>query len=448
MKRLCTIIALSAAIATPAEIFATDNDSISETACVSNPIQIGRVSEEIAVILLNNRAPEVQPEKAPTFHISTANRNFILTIGGQVNVITGYDIGNNLYKQKGAGLSFTTSAIPVPPKQGSRSDYFINPLHGYLDFQVVGLQGTPNEISGYIKLSTNGVNSSIILKRAYLTYRNFTLGLKLTAFEDAKAMQPPTIDPEGPAGGVNTAVYEIGYTSRSFGGFRFGAALDMPTYHNSNGYYRGKDYPEYDGKQVLNDNAEEIIPDIPAWIEYASPSGNRIRLSGLLRHFAYHDLLAGKKRGTFGWGAMLSGNLYPSDKVILYYQMAYGKGIGAYIQDIAGKPISFVPDNAHPGHMKASPMMGWTAGVSYNPTPRLQLNAMFSQSRIWDVADYCNALPEEQNYKYALYGAANCFYSITSYLQAGLEYLWGYRRTWDIGGAHDSRIQAQLAFTF
>ena len=39
-------------------------------------------------------------------------------------------------------------------------------------------------------------------------------------------------------------------------------------------------------------------------------------------------------------------------------------------------------------------------------------------------------------------------YKLNSWLQAGIEYLWGHRETWNIGGAHDSRIQTQLAFTF
>jgi hypothetical protein len=149
-----------------------------------------------------------------------------------------------------------------------------------------------------------------------------------------------------------------------------------------------------------------------------------------------------------GWGVMLSGNVSPVDKLIFYYQVAYGQGIGAYLQDIAGKPISFVPDDARPGRMKASPMMGANVGVTFNATSKLQFNAMFSESRIWKVGDYCNALDESQNYKYALYGAVNCFYNINPWLQWGIEYLWGHRQTWNIGGANDSRIQTQLAFTF
>ena len=107
-----------------------------------------------------------------------------------------------------------------------------------------------------------------------------------------------------------------------------------------------------------------------------------------------------------------------------------------------------MPSDSDPGRMSASPMTGLNFGLSYNPTPKLQFNAMFSEARIWKVGDYCNSLPEEQNYKYALYGAVNCFYTINSYLQWGIEYLWGHRETWNAGGAHDNRIQTMLQLSF
>lgn len=445
MKRvliLCPVMLLfSAAIATA-------QDTIPDGTDTGNPIQLRHASPGDRELLKSTRAAEPGRDVAPSFVIKTANSNFIMTIGGEINPILGWDIGNNLYKQADAGISFVTSAIPVPATSGHKSDYYINPLNGSLYLQVVGLAGTPNQITGFVKAGTNGMNSQLVLQRAYVTWRNFTGGLKLTLFQDGYACQPPTIDPEGPSGCVSAAAYELNYISPSYNGFRYALAVDMPSYYNSNGYYRGKDYPGFDDKQVLNDNVEQMVPDIPAWVEYSWSQWNRVRISGIFRHFSYRDLVDGKRRGTTGWGVMLSGNLQPAKSVTFYYQFAYGKGIGAYIQDIAGKPISFVPDNTVPGKMKATPMMGANLGLSYNPTSKLQFNVMVSEARVWDVADYCNALPEGQNYRYALYGAANCFYNITSYLQAGIEYLWGRRETWNKGGANDSRIQTQLAFTF
>lgn len=412
-------------------------------------IEFKRTDAATREILNRHRPVENKAIPAPSFAVKTRNNKFIMTIGGSINLILGYDIGNNLYKQPDAGIGFVTSAIPVPSVKGHRSDFYINPFNSAVDLQIVGLANTKNEISAYVKLGTNGNNLNLMLLRAYMTWRDFTFGEKLTLLQDCYACQPPTIDPQGPSGCVSNVAYEISYTSPSYKGFRYAIGLDMPTYYSSAGIYRGHDYPKFDGTQVTDyQDAEQLIPDIPAWVEYSFSQWNRIRVSGILRNFAYKDMIANKTRHMVGWGAMLSGNLSPSDKFIFYYQLAYGQGIGNYLQDIAGKPISFVPKDDEPGKMKASPMMGWNVGVSFNATSKLQFNAMFSQSRIWGVSDYCKALPDSENYKYALYAAANCFYNITPYLQCGIEYLWGHRQTWGKGGANDNRIQTQLQFSF
>lgn len=410
-------------------------------------LEFTKTTPEVASILKKSRPAENKSIPVPKFVVKTKNNKFLMTIGGQINTVLGFDIGNNLYDQSDAGISFVTAAIPVPATASHKGDFYINPINGSVDLQVVGFANTPDELTGYIKVGTNGINTSIVLQRAYLTWRGFTAGMKLTLLQDDYACQPPTIDPEGPSGCVSNVAYEISYKSKSYNGFRFAAGIDMPTFYTSNGYYRGKDYPEKDGKQMIGD-ASQFVPDIPAWVEYSWSTWNRVRVSGILRNLAYRDLEVGKTRHAVGWGAMLSGNLSPDPKLIFYYQAAYGKGIGSYLQDIAGKPISFVPEDAHPGRMQASPMMGVNFGISYNPTSKLQFNAMCSESRIWKVADYCNSLSETENYKYALYAAANCFYNITPYLQWGIEYLWGRRQTWNIGHAHDSRIQTQLSFSF
>lgn len=411
-------------------------------------LHIVRTSPEVAEILKKGRPVENNAVPVPKYVIKSQNNNFILTIGGELNTVLGYDIGNNLYKQDGAGNSFVTSAIPVPAVPGHKGDFFIDPIGGSVDMQIVGLANTPNEIQGYIKVGTNGMNSRIVLKRAYVSLRGFTAGMKHTLMQDDNASQPPTIDPQGPSGLISNTAYELSYTSPSFSGFRFAIGLDMPTFYSSNGYYRGKDHVEADGKRFIG-SAEQYIPDIPGWVEYSFSEWNRVRLTGLLRNFAYRNLLENKTMHTAGWGAMISGNLSPDSRLIFYYQAAYGKGIGAYLQDISGLPLSFVPCDANPGKMTASPMMGLNFGVSYNPTPKLQFNLIGSESRIWDVEDYATSMDgNAQNYKYALYVAANCFYNITPYLQWGIEYLWGHRQTWNAGGAHDNRIQTQIAFSF
>ncbi len=413
----------------------------------SHSLSIVRTSAQDSAILAEHRSKAPHEIPVPQFVVKSQDSKFLMTVGGQINPIMGVDLGNNLYNVDGAGISFVTQKIPVPARTGHKGDYYINPLNAAIDFQIVGLAGTPNQITGYIKFATDGNSGALNMSRAYLTWRNFTAGEKLTLLQDDYACQPPTIDPEGPSGCVSTVAYEVSYTSKNYNGFQFAIGLDMPSWYASNGVYRGKDYPTFDGKQVNNyADAEQMVPDIPMWIQYGTSNYNRIRLSGIIRNFSYRDLIGNKTRHMVGWGVMASGNLQPCKSVIFYYQAAYGEGIGAYLQDIAGMPLSFVPDDKKLGKMQASPMMGLNFGFTFNLTDKWQVNIMGSESRIWKVGNY--AVQEDAyNYKYALYGAANVFYNITPYLQWGIEYLYGKRQTWDMGSGHDNRIQTQIMFT-
>ena len=416
---------------------------------ISSRLQLMRTTPEIAKILDETRPHEPHSIPMPKFVVvNPHNENFILTVGGQLNIVVGGDWGNNLYKQSNAGISFVTSAIPVPSQIGKRVDLYINAINGSADMQVVGFANTKNQVTGYFKIGTNGISTNIVLQRAYASWRGITAGLKLTLFQDDYACQPPTIDPEGPSGEVSAVAYEIGYKSKSYNGFRFAAALDMPTYNSSLGYYRGVDYPDLDDKQVSTMDYDQWIPDVPAWVEYSWSQWNRVRVSGIIRAFRYKNRIEDRIRESVGWGVMLSGNLQPAKPWIIYYQFAYGKGIGNYIQDIAGHPYSFIPNDKHPGRISPSPMLGANIGVSYNPTSKLQFNAMFSEARIFKVRTYAELQDEAEDYRYGLYGAVNCFYNLNSFLQFGVEVLYGRRDTWNIGGANDVRTQAQVSFSF
>lgn len=406
----------------------------------SFPLIIQKTTTEDSVILAKNKPHEPNRTSVPKFVIKSKNNSFMFTIGGFVNPIMGYDFKNQLYKTD-AGMSFVPGDIPLTTVKGQKADYYINPVNGAIDFQIIGLAGTKNEISAYIKLGTNGVSPWLGYSRIHVSWRGFTAGQMLTLMQDPYACQPPTIDPQGPCGDISTVAYEINYKSKSYNGFRFAAALDMPTYYSASGIYRGHDYPDLNGHKCVA-NANALIPDIPMWVEYQKSPTNRIRLSGLIRNFRYVDLIENKTRNLMGWGTMLSGNLNFWKPLTFYGQAVYGKGIGNYLQDIAGRPISYIPDDTKPGRMKASPMMGLVFGASMNATSKLQFNAIISQSKIWETGEYYN------DYKYTLYACANMFYNISPYLQWGIEYLWGKHVAWDHQSGRDNRIQTQLMFTF
>ena len=447
---LCAILA-----ATTVSAYAQDIPEIKDDA--GNRVSFVKTSQDTTVynILEKDRSKNVNEIPVPHFAIHTANNKFVMTIGAQINPIIGADLGSDLYKQEGAGINFVPSQIAIPSVSGRKSDFFINALNASIDLQVVGFGGTKDQITGYIKLATNGNDKTIELNKAYVTWRGLTAGLKHSLFQD-ESVVPPTIDPQGPNGLVANTVNEIGYVSPSFKGFSFGIGLDMPTYYSASGHYWGTDYKTWagrniEGEAVCDPEAYSFqAPDIPLYAEWGADPMNRIRLSGILRPMIYRDLLHDHRCTTLGWGLSHSGNINPVKPLIFYLQATYGKGIGAYIQDLAGMPISFVPKNDHPGHMTPTPMMGWSAAMTYNINDKWQINVMGSQARIWHVSDYAEHEAtdgEINNYKYGYYGAANVFYNLSSYFQLGLEYDYGYRKSWDMGSAHDNRIQFQVMFS-
>lgn len=411
-----------------------------------NDLQFVKADTAMQSAMKRVRAAEPSTVPVPKFAVQTRDGAFAMAVGGNISVIAGADLGNNLYSQPGAQLSFVTGEIPVPSLRDHRSDFYISGTNSFVDFSVVGFKGTENEVTGYIKFGTNGVSPSVSMTRAYMTYRGFLLGEALTLAQDPYASQPPTIDPQGPCGDLSTIGYQVSYISPSYSGFKYALGIEMPTYYNSNGMYRGKDYANMRGKYV-DATVEDLVPDIPLWVEYQASPSNRVRATAIIRDFMYRDLVKDVRRSVVGWGTMLSGNFSFCEPLTFNFQAVYGKGIGNFLQDIAGRPLSYTPSNSDLGKMQANPMMGLVFGASYNVTPKLQFNAVGSYSRVWDVEDYA-VINDNANYKYADYVAANCFYNITNYLQWGIEYLYGRHATWNKGAANDSRIQTQLSFTF
>lgn len=441
---LCGLGLLGTPVALNAQ--ATPNDSTEDLVADGVILEFVKVNPTLGATLKRVRAAEPATAPVPSFAVQSKDKAFAMSIGGYIAPVMGYDIGNNLYSQPNGGLSFVTGAIPVPATKGHKGDFYISGVNSFVDFSVVGFAGTKNEITGYVKLGTNGVSPSLSMTRAYITYRGFTVGEALTLAQDGYACQPPTIDPQGPDGDVSTIGYQISYKSPSYGGFRYALGIEMPTYYNSNGIYRGQDYAHVRG-QYVDATVENLVPDVPMWIEYQASPQNRVRATAILRDFAYQDLVSNTRRNVFGWGTMLSGNFSFWKPLTFNFQGIYGKGIANFLQDIAGRPLSFTPSNSDLGKMEAKPMMGLVFGASYNATSKLQFNAVASTSRVWDVKDYA-VINDNANYKYGNYLAVNCFYNITNYLQWGIEYLYGKHQTWDKGGACDNRIQTQLAFTF
>ncbi len=89
----------------------------------AGPLEIVTTSNEIGRILDKSRPVEPNSIPRPKFAIRSKDNKFIMSIGGKINPIIGYDLGNDLYNAPGGGVSFTTGNIPVPPQAGQRARF-------------------------------------------------------------------------------------------------------------------------------------------------------------------------------------------------------------------------------------------------------------------------------------------------------------------------------------
>ncbi len=387
------------------------------------------------VVLQNGRPVEPNTPRLPDYIIREDNNRFMMTIGGYVKPIIGWDIGNDL-----PDILFIPSQIPAPAKRGNKIDFFSNPLHSALDFHFVALPGTKDQLTAYVKFTYNGTAAGVLLNNLYLKYRGFTVGRVTTIFSDGASI-PFTIDPQGPNGAVNVHSYQTSYISKSYNGFSFGVSMELPTFDKYAGAYHGDDFPDSNDIQYYEE-ASQPIPDFPAYIQYQGRGMNRIRLSGIVRYFSYRDKINDKTDAVWGWGAQVSGNLQPIKPLTLYFQGVYGRGIANYVQDLNGLHVSYVPKSIQPGKMKSTPMLGWLGGVKYDINEKMCSSIIFSQARVWDSGNYY------PDYRYGLYACGNFFYNITPFLRYGVEYVWGKHSKYNSIHGTDNRLQTTIIFSF
>ena len=192
-----------------------------------------------------------------------------------------------------------------------------------------------------------------------------------------------------------------------------------------------------------NEAISQRVPDIPAYLQYSWGKGgdSHVRLSGILRNLSYRNLVSGKNHFVTGYGVQLSGLASLNKFVTLYYQGAYGKGIGRYVNDLGGFGYDLIyGDN---GTMTAPETLSLVGGAQINLTDNLFVSGGYSLNRVYGQESLGG-----DAYRRANYVVANAFYTFAGDFQVGVEYLRGIRR--DMNGESNTanRIEAMLKFSF
>ncbi len=438
-KILCSIIALIAAIAhadtipapaltlhqlTAEEIKEAQLKATHQLIMVGDGPTAPADSIEKAISLFYvDQFRQFQDPLAPYFMLMSRDGRLALGIGGAVRMRGWADFGGSVPVN-----GFVPYMIPVPKNPDQRRGLGGTPGGTAFFMQMVGRNPVIGDIVGFIQCDFSGTdNVGFKLKKAYVTLKDFTVGWAATTFSDTQA-EAPTIDGAGQNGKTSHTTLLIRYLRDLRKGWSVAGSVELPSSH-------------IDADGVMTKKLKDYVPDFAAFIQYGWGHREHIRLSAILRTFAYRDLLTMRQHTSLGWGAQLSGVVYPVNPLSLYFIANCGKGYQSYMGDLAIGSYDMVSDLSAPGRLYAPLALGINVGAKYNFRPNL-----YATLALGRVGYYPKDRVDPTDYRYGLYGSAALFWELTPRLQTGAEYLIGSRH--NVNGDHASANRVDLLFQF
>lgn len=358
--------------------------------------------------------------EAPTFMLMSKDAKVALGIGGRAMLRGWFD-----WNGSQDNYEFYPYDIAVPKNPAESKLLNASPSQTSVFLTLLGRQGG-NRYMVYVQAGVK--NKNFVLKKAYVTMNDFTVGMAGTTFADDDALVP-TVDAEGPNGQVGKSQMLARYFHTFSNGVSVGAGVEIPS----------SSQDEVAGETAA---CRDYVPDVAALVQYGK-GDSHVRVSGIIRTMAYRNLLTSENHNVVGWGAQLSGVYNVIRPLTVYFTGVAGRGVGSYQGDLSEGEYDLVGQSDRPGKMIAPWSMGLTAGVRYKFSRSVYACVALGEQRYY----LKNRLTDEQ-YKYGLYGAANVFWKITPRFQAGIEYIAGKRMNFDGSHAGANRVDAMLSYSF
>lgn len=387
-------------------------------------VTLDKAGDEIIRILNETQLPYFHDPQAPRFLLMDKKGKFALGIGGYVRATASYDFGGIVDNR-----DFVTADIPWHSKV--RNQFQMDASTASIFLKLVGHTDLLGDFIVYTAGNFRGNGSTFQLRNAYMTFRNITVGYTYGGFMDVGAV-PTTIDFQGPDGATFYRATQLAYSFHGIKNVRINAAIEVPEVNGS-----------------TNDNlsiAQQRMPDFTASLQYNWRHNSHLRLAGIVRSMTYLSKEPDKVSSVSGYGIQASTTFGFLDNWRFYGQATYGRGIAQYLNDIGNLNADIVPDPEQKGKMMALPMMGWYAGLQYNISPKLFVSGTYSMSRLYAENGYPNNTPEM--YRYGQYLVANAIWNVTPNMQAGVEYLRGWRTDFDRDTRHANRVNLLVQYSF
>ena len=319
----------------------------------------------------------------------------------------------------------------------------------------LGIKGNyGDDISFKLEGELFGVGSdqgqtTLRVRHAYGTYKNFLMGQTWSNFMDIDIF-PNTIDYWGPTGMVFYRNQQATYTF-PMGEDLVSVGLEDPSTALTVGQFRDTgdcDLPNApldcdstgstaaDVFQSYND-----IPDLAARYRNNGDFGH-YQVAGIVRKLGYERLDNGNKDYEIGWGINTSTALNTWGRDQLKLQVAYGEGIGNYMNDGG---VDIAPDSADITKANAETVPLWGLSAYYDH----YWSDKWSTSVGWSMTDLDTTDgqgPDE--FKKGQIANINLLYYPADHVLMGTEFIWGQREDIDGNLGSDYRIQFTLKVDF
>lgn len=368
-----------------------------------------------------------QDPRAPYFMFLSKNGNLAMGVGGLIRM-RGYFDWNGSIPISG----FSPYMIQIPKDPTQMKDLAATPAGTGLFFTLLGKSSVFGDYMGFFQADFSGYNNrGFKLKKAYVQFRDWTVGYATTTFEDTGA-EPATIDAAG-ANGINSKTNVLVRYAHTFKGNHWTVAgsFEFPSSSiNADGEYTKA--------------CDDYVPDLAAFVQYQWAKGeSHVRLSGLFRVLTYRDLVTATNHDIVGWGAQASTVIKVIPQLDLFGIASIGQGHASYTTDLGIGNFDLVGDPHTKGKLYAPIAVGYVFGARYYFKSNIFANLSLSEQRY-----YPKGHPDDDQYKYGLYGAINLYWDITPRFEVGMEYLAGKRMNFNGTHGNANRLTAMAMFSF
>lgn len=321
---------------------------------------------------------------------------------------------------------FKVNSIPVagdPDSQlGGSSHMTARGTRFSLDVRAT--EGPATGMRAYVEGDFFGSGNSFRLRHGYGEWKGFLAGQTWSTFQDISA-RPSTIDYEGPDSEIFVRQALLRYTKKVSDGFQWSVGVEDANSQVSS---------------AIDGSGRNELPDFAGTLRFTNARGH-VQVGALLRQLRFVSSDGTVDETTGGYGLNLSGSANVLGNDAIMGQIAFGTGMGRYVESFGGTSSDAYMTAA--GDLQA--LDSWAAVLGYTHHWNERWNSTISgaMSEIDNVAGQAGDAIKSTRSSHL-----NLVYKPFPQFMVGGELMWGEREDNDGDSGDALRLQFAVQYKF